>query len=151
MAWVEGTEEQRFTVKAALEDAVAYFGSPARFCEAFTQLDAKEQLSDDTWRWTLVEKAEKGITYQASYVVRYATTGNTVTWETLEGNMKSTGVVVCAPSGSGTAVHYKETLACDLPIPRLAAKIFQPIVAREIRSGVGEFLDLSRAILDRKS
>jgi hypothetical protein len=43
-----------------------------------------------------------------------------------------------------TKVHYKETIATDLPINRLMAKVFSPIVSREIRKGVGEFLDCAR-------
>lgn len=147
MAWIEGIEEQRFVVRAGLDETVDYFASLKRFSHAFSQLESQEELGDSTWRWTLVEKSEKGIIFQRCYDVRYARIGDSVRWHTVRGNMCSTGTVMCLDVSEGTHVHYTETLACDLPIPRLAAKIFRPIVAREIRSGVGDFLERSRQIL----
>ena len=34
------------------------------------------------------------------------------------------------------SVTYQETLAPDLPIPNLMAKVFGPIVAREVSRGI---------------
>ncbi len=147
MAWIEGTESQCFQVSASPTEVADYFSDPERFAAAFSQLEHKEKLADGSWRWTLVGKSEKGITFQGVYTVQYQRTADGATWETTDGNMRSTGVVVCAPSKDGTEVTYTEVLAVDLPIPKLAAKIFRPIVAREIRAGVGDFLDRSRLIL----
>lgn len=151
MAWVEGTEEQEFDVKGDPSDVSDYFANPARFSAAFSQLEKHEKIDDTTWRWTLVEKNEKGVHFQGCYTVRYERTPDGARWETVDGNMKTTGYVTCKASGNGTRVRYHETLAVDLPIPRLAAKLFQPIVAREIRGGVGDFLHRSRKILDSNS
>lgn len=147
MAWIEGTEEQTFVVNAAYQDVVDFFNDPATFKECLSQVETAEEVEKGVWRWVLEEKAEKGINYQADYTVKYEVTGEgRGEWHTLEGNMRSEGVVECTEVAEDrTEVHYKETISTDLPIPRLMAKVFRPIVAREIRKGVGSFLDCARA------
>jgi hypothetical protein len=43
---------------------------------------------------------------------------------------------------------YEETVESDLPIPSLAATVFRPIVSREIRRGVKDFLEGSQKRLE---
>jgi len=150
MAWIEGTEEKTFVVDAAYEDVVEFFCNPEQFQEAFTQLENIEEVEDGVWKYTLEEKAEKGIRFQGVYTVRYERDGDVCTWETLEGNMRSEGRVSFRDLNGKTEVDYLETIATDLPIPRLMAKVFKPIVAREIRGGVGEYLDNATEILESR-
>jgi carbon monoxide dehydrogenase subunit G len=147
MAWIEGTEEQTFVVDAPYQDVVDFFGDPATFKECLDQVESAEETEGGVWHWVLQEKAEKGIRFKADYTVKYEMTGEgRVQWHTLEGNMRSEGVTECSEVGEDrTEVRYKETIATDLPIPKLMAKVFRPIVAREIRKGVGSFLDCARA------
>lgn len=146
MAWIEGTEDRKFEVDAPLDEVVDFFGDPAKFKECLTEVESAEEVDEKVWRWVLEEKSEKGITYQADYVVEYRQTSDTrVEWDTREGNMRSEGFMEAKDSGGGrTEVHYKETIATDLPIPRLMAKVFSPIVSREIRKGVGDYLDCAQ-------
>ncbi len=149
MAWIEGTEARKFKVDAPIDVVADFFCDPAQFQEAFGEMESCEELEDGVWKWTLVEKAEKGITFQGTYTVDYRRDGNTCEWTTRPGsNSKSTGRVVCTARGDKTEVDYTETLSFDLPIPKLAAKIFKPIVAREIRHGVGDFLDRGKEICE---
>lgn len=150
MAWIEGTEERTFVIDADYDEVVEYFCNPDQFREAFGEMESGEEIEPGVWKWTLVEKAEKGINFQGIYTVRYEREGDVGTWETLEGNSRSEGRVEFRDVSGGTEVHYLESLSFDLPIPRLAAKIFKPIVAREIRSGVGDFLDRSKEILESR-
>ena len=149
MAWIEGTHEETFVVDAPYDEVVDFFCDPARFKEAFGQMEVTEEVEEDVWKWVLVEKNEKGIKFQGRYVVEYQRDDNVVEWTTREGNMRSEGRTEVTDLGGDQAeVHYVETIATDLPIPKLAAKIFRPIVAREIRGGVGEFLENCRQILE---
>ena len=152
MAWIDGTEEQTFVVRADREAVAEFFCEPANFKACLGQLESAEEVEPGVWHWVLEEKAEKGIKFQGDYVVEYTRDGDTVEWHTREGNMKSEGVTRCKALGDGrTEVYYRETIATDLPIPRLMAKIFKPIVAREIRGGVGDFLDRSKAHLESQA
>lgn len=150
MAWIEGTEEQTFEVDAPSDEVIDFFGDPAKFKECLSELESSEELEPMVWHWVLEEKSEKGITYQADYIVEYERTAdNRAEWHTREGNMRSEGFVECTDKGGGsTEVHYKETIASDLPIAKLLAKVFRPIVAREIRKGVGSYLDCARQRLN---
>ena len=152
MAWVGGSEDRTFVVEAPYEEVVDYFCDPARFKVAFSQLEKGEEVEENTWRWVLREKAEKGITFKPDYTVRYQREGDTARWETVRGNMRSKGSVSFRKLGDErTEVHYTEEIESDLPIPRLAARVFKPIVAREVRGGIGDFLDRSTAHLEGRS
>lgn len=150
MAWIDGTHEETFIVDAPYADVVDYFCDPHRFREAFGQLETSEQVEDGVWRWVLEEKKEKGIKFKADYTVEYTREGDELRWTTRDGGtMKSEGHTQIRDLGGGqTEVEYRETIATDLPIPKLAAKVFRPIVSREIAHGVGDFLDRSRKILE---
>ena len=148
MAWVEGTETASLTIDAEFDDVVAFFCDPQQFKAAYELLESCEEIESEVWRWVLIEKREKGITYQADYTVEYTRDDNELTWITREGNMRSEGKTVVRQNSGGVQVDYTETLATDLPIPKLAAKVFRPIVAREIRHGVRGFLDRSKEILE---
>ena len=152
MAWIDGTEEQTFVVSASLEDTLNYFGHPAEFKQCFTDLESSEEIEEGRWRWTLAEMSAKGVSYQAKYTVEYTIdeASNKVTWETVgdDNTMRSNGSAELSEVSDGTEVDYTETISADLPIPGLMAKVFKPIVSREITKGVGEFLECSRKHLD---
>lgn len=150
MAWIEGTHEETFVVDAAYADVVAFFCDPARFREAFTDLETSEEVAPGVWRWVLAEKSEKGIRFQPDYTVEYQREGDAMRWSTRAGcNMTSTGSTTIRDLGGGqTEVAYRETIATDLPIPKLAATVFRPIVSREIAKGVGSFLAHARRLLE---
>lgn len=149
MAWIEGSMSRTFTVRAPYDAVVEYFCNPEQFQRAFAQLERAEQIDETTWRWVLQEKNEKGIRFQADYQVRYAREEAGCSWKEIAGNMRTTGKVTCRDLGSGrTEVAYSETLAPDLPIPGLAAKLFGSIVGREVSGGIADFLERSTRILE---
>ncbi|TVR02093.1 MAG: hypothetical protein EA398_08665 [Deltaproteobacteria bacterium] len=150
MAWIEGTHEETRTIAAPEEKVLAWFADPAVFREAMAQVETAEEIRAGVYRWILQEKNEKGIRFRPDYTVAYQRDGNTVTWHPEGGNMKSSGrCAVRRIDDARSEIQYRETIAVDLPIPRLMAKVFSPIVAREIRGGVVEYLDLSQAALER--
>lgn len=152
MAWIEGTEEQTFVVKKDLATVEAFFSDPAEFKRCLSDLNSAEEVEPMVWRWVLNEKSEKGITFQPDYTVVYKAGDGMLEWETREGNMRSEGVArYTRITTNRTEVHYRETVATDLPIPRLLAKVFGPIVAREIRKSVGAYLDASRDWLENSA
>ena len=150
MAWIEGKLETTVTIDVSHEEVLAFVKDPNKFRDAFGQMESGEELEEGVWKWTLKEKAEKGIKFQGIYKVKYTTTDNGTSWETLEGNVNSTGSTLIKDLGNGkTELEYKETLKTDLPIPRLMAKVFQPIVGREVTKGITEFLNNATEILEK--
>lgn len=153
MAWIEGELERTFTVDAPYDEVLAYFQDPGKFKEAFGQMEKSEEIEEGVWHWTLEEKSEKGITFQGTYRVKYEKTDGGSKWASLDDvdgvNMRSEGEVKLKDLGDKTEIAYFEKMASDLPIPKLMAKVFKKIVAREVTSGIGDFLDKSKEILER--
>lgn len=143
MAWIDGTERRTYDIRAPIERVYAFLTRPALLVAAFADLERHELLDERTARWQLKEKKDKGIKFRPDYTVRYGGNGtDRVEWGPVTGNMRSTGRAVLRAKGPElTEVDYEETIESDLPIPGLMAKVFKPIVAREIRKGVQGFLD----------
>jgi len=150
MAWVDGEERRVFVVNAPYTEVVSFFCDPARFKDARTDTVRAEEVEPGVWRWTLKEKAEKGIKFQGDYTVKYTRTGDSLRWETLSGNRRSSGTTTLRDLNGKTEVTYQENLATDLPIPGLMAKVFKPIVGREIANGIGAFLDRGKSLVEGK-
>ncbi|HEX2573590.1 MAG TPA: SRPBCC family protein [Polyangia bacterium] len=148
MAKIAATEERTLIVSAPLEEVYRFFSSPALLREETPGVERFELLGPGKARWVLVEKAEKGIRFQADFTVEYvAQAGDRVTWRTVAtegagGNLDTIGEVLLRRlDDDRTEIHYRETLAPDLPITPILAALFRPIVAREVRADIGRFLD----------
>ena len=149
MAWIEGEEERIFYLEMDLDEVADFFCKPEGFTQAFTTLEKGEEIEEGVWEYTLDPISAGGITFQGKYTVEYTREGNTLTWVSRDsGNMKSTGKTIVSKVGSRTQIEYEEKIATDLPIPRLAARIFRPIVAREVKKGINEYLDTAIEILE---
>ena len=102
-----------------------------------------ELLPHRNVRWVLEEKIDKGIRFQADYVVVYDGDGaGRVTWRSLSGNMGNEGDVAILPAANGgSEIRYRERVEPDLPISSLMAKLIQPLVARIECGTTRRFLD----------
>ncbi|MCC7542496.1 MAG: hypothetical protein IT379_40140 [Deltaproteobacteria bacterium] len=150
MAWIEGTERRTYDIHAPIEKVYAFLSTPELLKAAFLELERHEILDATTARWILKEKNEKGVKFRPDYTVRYGGNGtDRVEWSPVAGNMKARGTARLRPKGPDTTeVQYEETIASDIPINSLIAKVFQGIVAREIKKGVQGFLDRVKARLE---
>lgn len=148
MAWIDGEQERIFYLDSTVKEVADFFCDPSRFTEAFTSLEKGEELETDVWSYTLESISAGGISFQGKYVVEYERDGNAIRWTSRDGeNMKSVGKTVVSKVGSRVQVEYEEKISSNLPIPRLAAKLFRPIVAHEVKKGIDEFLDEAISIL----
>ncbi len=143
MTWIEGEHQRSFEVQAPLDEVADFLSDPAQLKECMVDLERTEQIDEQTWRWIRKEIGAKNITFQGDYTVRYERDGDVVTWESIgEGTVRTDGrAELKAVDDETTRVDYREKLASDLPIPKLARRVFRPIVAREIKSGVDDFVD----------
>lgn len=150
MAKIEATESRKFKVRCALERAYASFADPEQIKRCFVDLERFELLSPNSARWVQREKAEKGVRFQADYSVVYEGNGrDQVSWKSIAGNLDTQGTVSLRElPGGELEIDYRETLAPDLPIPKLAAMVFKPIVAREVRQGIANYLDRVERLLN---
>jgi uncharacterized membrane protein len=130
-------------VAAPLVEVYRFFMSPTLLSEATADVDSCECLEGDRAHWRLVEKVDQGIRFRADYVVQYTGNGwDAVSWHTVSGNLQSEGRVVLQQLDAAvTEIQYSESVAPDLPITPLLATLFKPIVVREVKQGIAEFLD----------
>lgn len=152
MAWLEGTEEREFVVDAPKEDVAAFFADPDEFGDCLEDMESIESVGDSTWAFTLEEIAAKGVSFQGYHETEYRRDGDVVEWETVgDDNMRTEGKARLEAVDEGrTRVDFEETIGAKLPIPGLMASVFEPIVAREIRKGVGTFLDNAKDELEAR-
>lgn len=150
MAWIEGKEERTFTIEATADAVLAYFSDPNQFRDANEDVESIEDLGDGMFKFTLEEKNEKGIKFQGVYEVMYMRDDDVVTWFSKGGgNFRTEGSIrITEDNGDAVEVYFQETMSPDLPIPNLMARVFKPIVSREVSKGIGRFLDRSVTLLE---
>jgi uncharacterized membrane protein len=143
MTKVAAVEQRTLRVAASPERVYAFFSQPEQIAKAMDGVERFEFLPQGGVRWVLAEKVDKGIRFQADYVVAYERDGaGRVRWRSLAGNMDNAGDVSIEPAADGgSMIHYWESVEPDLPISALMARLIQPLVARELRNDIGRFLD----------
>jgi uncharacterized membrane protein len=150
MVRIAATEERVFTVKASPMTVYDFFSRPDKLSQAMASVERCERLPGNRVRWVLQEKVDKGIRFQADYIATYEGDGSEhVMWRSLEGNMRNDGDVWIRPLPSGdTEVRYRESVEPELPITPLMARLITPLVARELRREINDFLENVRGHLD---
>jgi uncharacterized membrane protein len=143
MTRVSAIEERILRVSASPKRAYAFFSQPEQLAKVMAGVERCELLPQGSVRWVLEEKVDKGIRFQADYVVVYEGDGaGHIRWRSLSGNMENAGDVSIRPTADGGCeIHYRERVEPDLPISALMAKLIQPLVARELRTDISRFLD----------
>ncbi len=151
MTWIQGTEKQELEIRAPIEAVYAFFVSPARRAEAFDDIEERKVIDEQCERWLMAPRTALKVTVQPDYTTRYTGNGkDRITWEpAAEGTTRTRGLVALqALDSRKTRVRYEETIESNLPIPRIMVRVFEPIVAHEIRKGVRDFLEQARRILE---
>jgi uncharacterized membrane protein len=140
---IAATEERVLAVQASPATVYAFFSSPQELSRSMASVERCELLPGNTVRWVLEEKVDKGIRFQADYVVAYESDGaEHVLWRSVEGNMRNDGDVWIKPlAGGGTEIRYRESVEPELPITPLLATLIRPLVARELRGEISAFLE----------
>ena len=143
MTWIEADYQRTFEVDAPVEEVAEFLSTPSSIRDCMVDLQRAERIDDQTYRWVLEEVGAKNITFQGDYTVKYRRDGNTVRWESIgEGTMRTEGSAQLESLGDRrTRIDYRETIASDLPVPKLARRVFKPLVARETRKGIEGYLE----------
>jgi uncharacterized membrane protein len=143
MVRIAATEERVLTVPASPEAVHAFFSRPESLGEVMASVARCERLPGNHVRWVLEEKVDKGIRFQADYIVAYhGESPEHVYWRSVEGNMRNDGDVWIRPlPDGGTEIRYRESVEPELPITPLLARLIKPILDRELRGEIGGFLE----------
>jgi hypothetical protein len=131
------------TFKSPADPAVvrAHFADLDAVAAATQEVEKTERIGEDTLRFTLLQQKQGPYSFQPVYTVRYLESGDSVVWTTLEGNLRSEGTVRFASApGGGTEVQFRQEITFDLPVPRLALRLIQPIVDRMMQPGMRAYV-----------
>jgi uncharacterized membrane protein len=143
---IAATEERVLTVHASPATVYDFFSRPELLGQVMASVERCERLPGNAVRWVLKEKVDKGIRFQADYIVAYEGDGSGhLGWRSVEGNMRNDGDVWLKPlEGGGTEIRYCESVEPELPITPLLARLITPLVARELRGEINGFLERLR-------
>jgi uncharacterized membrane protein len=143
MVKIFATEERTMQVRTPISQVYTFFSDPALIRELSADVESFERIDESHARWVLTEKVEKGVRFHADYTVEYRNEAEQrVVWNTIAGNMDVSGeVTLRAIESQSTELFYRETVGPDLPITKLTALLFKPIVAHALRQDIRHFLD----------
>ncbi len=145
MAKVGGGLKAVFQSKANAEATRKAIADLDRISAATLEAERIERLDSATLRIHLREQNHGVAKFAGKYTVQYSTTGDSVSWRTLEGNVNNQGSarVVARPDG-GSDVHWNQMVETEVPLPSLMAKAAAPLAAKiteaSIRGYVGRLL-----------
>lgn len=145
MAKIAITENRVFQVPADPAQVYAWLSQPEMLQQAMVDVERCEILADDRVHWVLKERVDQGIRFQPDFVVTYSGNGsNHVSCRFVEGNMANEWDAWITPAPEGSQISYRESIEPDLPITALMARLITPLVVKELRNDVDQFLDRVR-------
>ncbi|MCB9685548.1 MAG: hypothetical protein H6735_10950 [Alphaproteobacteria bacterium] len=140
MGWFEGTYTETLTLAVPAAVARAHFADPAAIVAA-TKAVERSEIDGGRIHFVIAEENHGVVKFQADYTCTYTLDGDTVRWSTDRGcNCQQSGTARVVEAGSGCTLTYSETIAVDLPVPRLMAPAVRPLVGPMIAKEIGAYL-----------
>jgi len=153
MARFSGEHQAVLLVKAPLARVAAGFSDLDRIVRCYGPLERSERADEETLRFWLMPKTQRGISFKGNYSCRYRLVSpELLTWSTVAtGNMWSTGSARFeAVEPARTRVTYAQKMEGEMELSRLLAPIARPIVAHEMREGIRAYLERMVASVERE-
>ena len=140
MSWFEGTHTEVRSLRVAPDVARAHFCDPHAIVAATKNVERSE-VTGTTVRFVIAEENHGIVKFKADYTCTYTLSGDTVTWSTAPGcNCRQSGSARIVAEADGCTLTYTETIAVDLPVPKLMAPAVRPLVGPMIASEIAAYL-----------
>ncbi len=153
MARYSGAYTETFTVDVPIEQAEAHFSNLDNIARNYGGVKAWKKIKNDTLKLTLEPRTEIGVTFDGEHSCRWSfVSDHVLQWKSVgKGNMWSNGTASFKSVGKKkTEIEYSEEIQCDMEANFLIARLIGPIVARQIRDGVRDYLIRMRNDLKKK-
>ena len=151
MARYGGEYTETFTVNLPLEEAKAHFANLDNIAKCYGDVkSAKKLAKPGTLKLTLEPKTEIGVTFNGEHTCTWGfTDDHTLEWESNgKGNMISEGKATFAAAGKKkTKITYTERMELDMEVAFLLKALIGPIVSKQIRDGVRDYLERMRELI----
>lgn len=144
MAWFEGSYEHTVVVPGSVDKVAKHFADLSTIIAQTSDVE-RSNIEGDVIHFVLKAQDHAGIAkFQGDYRCRYTLSGDTLRWETLEGNTQSSGTAKFTASGADTSVDYRETVKIDMDVPAMMAPMLRPLItqvlAHEIKGYVNRMI-----------
>ncbi|MCA9493182.1 MAG: hypothetical protein KC621_24795 [Myxococcales bacterium] len=140
MSWFEGTHTETLSLAVPAEVARAHFSDPAAIVAA-TKAVERSEIDGGRIHFVIAEENHGVVKFRADYTCTYAVDGDTVRWSTDLGcNCQQSGTARIVEDGGGCTVIYSETIAVDLPVPKLMAAAVRPLVGPMVGKEIAAYL-----------
>ena len=119
--------KKRLFLKGALEDLYQAASDVARTGSYSQGVLAVEPLGEGRFAWSIEPQSAFGIEFTGAYVTRHVMLPGEIRWETVEGNMLSSGSYCFEPAGVGVSVVASITTELPLKVPavmKVPAELF---------------------------
>jgi len=137
------------------ELVAAFFADVDNLIRCTSDLESCVRVGDSSYAWTLVEKRELGLVLHPKYVLDYVWEGgHRLRWSTAgheaDSNLRISACVDFIPNGSDACVvRVRESIAFDLPVSFITAKIVKAIACREAEADMVGMLERLSMSLER--
>ncbi|NUM55479.1 MAG: SRPBCC family protein [Candidatus Hydrogenedentes bacterium] len=154
MARYGGEYSETFTVDVPIAEAKAHFSNLDNIAQCYGDVkSAKKLAKPGTLKLTLNPKTELGVTFNGEHTCHWEFDNeSTLKWVSNgKGNMVSKGKAIFTPSGKKkTKIEYTERMELDMEVAFLLRALIGPIVSKQIRDGVRDYLERMRELLSEK-
>ncbi len=150
MAKYSGEYTETFTVDVPVATAKAHFSDLKTIAKCHGRVADWKIQKSNTLKLTLEPRTEVGVTFEGCHSVRYSfADDHELEWKSVgQGNMKSKGFATFKPVGKKrTEVKYYESVERDVDVNFLVAPIIGPIVSRQIRDDIKDYIKRMRKAL----
>lgn len=149
----EGDSHETITLHVSREDALAAFGDVNTIARYTGQMESTKIIDDHTIYFVVKPQSSHGVTFQADYTCRYEVDAQGVlTWRsTTSNNIWVSGEARFTAIGpKQTRLDYKQSLAMEMSVNRLLAKLISPLVKKGIHDGVSDYLKQMKQALESR-
>lgn len=152
MATYSGQYSETFTIDVPIDKAKAHFSNLDMIAQNYGGVKSYKKLRNNTLKLVLEPRQELGVTFNGQHSCKWEfTSDNVLEWESVgKGNMRSKGVATFTALGKKkTRIAYKEQMECEMEVNFLLSKLIGPVVSRQIRDGVRDYLQRMRESLTK--
>jgi hypothetical protein len=139
--------DETFHSQASVERLRDHFADLDAIIANYGHLERAERLGDRTVRFTLPPKNHGVTQFDGCYTCEWThVDASTIRWKTIgtDNNMWSDGEATFTTQGGRTAMRYRHTIAIELSVNRMLAKMVGGVVSevtrRELRAYVKRML-----------
>ncbi|HRI88919.1 MAG TPA: SRPBCC domain-containing protein [Candidatus Hydrogenedentes bacterium] len=143
---------ETFTVDVPIDDAKAHFSNLDAIAKCYGDVkSAKKLAKPGTMKLTLKPKTEIGVTFNGEHTCTWSfKDAKTLVWESDgKGNIISKGSAKFTAVGKKkTKITYTEHMELDMEVAFLLKALIGPVVTKQIRDGVHDYLERMRDMLE---